>query len=83
MFGFGAVPLVNNAALYNLISYAVIFIIAILCSTSLLNKLISVFNESKKLYLSILGTVFYLLIFVASVAYLVNSTYNPFLYFRF
>jgi alginate O-acetyltransferase complex protein AlgI len=83
MFGAESVPLINNAALYNLLSYAIIFVIAILCSTSLLNKLIKIFNDSKKLYLQILGTVFYLLIFIISVAYLVNSTYNPFLYFRF
>ena len=83
MFGFGGVPLINNTALYNLISYALIFAIAIICSTSFINKLVKKIDDSDKLYVKILGTVFYIVIFLVSVSYLVNSTYNPFLYFRF
>lgn len=80
MFGFGGVPLWNSAALYQLASYAVVFVILIVASIPQPRKWVLQFCTGKRYLLipvlSILG-------FLASVAYLVDSTYNPFLYFRF
>lgn len=64
---------------YYLINYCIVLILAILFSTPIIN------NLYKKYILKniILDNLILMIIFIASVAYLVDSTYNPFLYFRF
>ena len=73
MFGSG-VPFINNNALYNLSSYFLIFIILVISSTPLLKKI--KVNKYLTFILCIIG-------FIISFAYIVDSSYNPFLYFRF
>lgn len=58
-------------------NYIFIFLVAILLSTPLLEKY---YNKIKN---GFLGNLILILIFVMSVAYLVDAAYNPFLYFRF
>ena len=78
--------LVDDNALYYLIMYGLTFIILIVASTELPKKLVNhLFAllaewEAVKWVLEILCL---FAITLASVAYLVNSSYNPFLYFRF
>ncbi len=83
MFGFNSVPLVNSNSVYYLLGYLFIFAIAAFCCVPVLKKLIDKTEESSKPFVHIIVSLVYLLMFVACVAYLVNSTYNPFLYFRF
>jgi len=59
-------------------SYIVSIVIGILCSTSLTTKFYNKFKDNNYVMLPLLT-----IIFVLSVAYLVDSTYNPFIYFRF
>ena len=73
MFGSG-VPFINNNALYNLSSYFLIFIILVISSTPLFKKI--KVNKYLTFILCIIG-------FIISFAYIVDSSYNPFLYFRF
>lgn len=83
MFGLKGVPFYNNQSLYYLFGYGVIFILAAYFSTPHFKKVI-VFAEtsnSKSVFAG--ATVTYLLVFAGCIAYLVGSTYNPFLYFRF
>lgn len=68
----------GSDVLYYLRNYAVIFIVAILCSTPLVEKL---YQKIEKV--TILKVLLHMGILILSVAYLVDSTYNPFLYFRF
>lgn len=84
MFGFKGLPLFNEEGIYYLYNYGIIFILAAYFSTPHFKNLIR--RKEKNLdkpYLSILSSLTYVLIFIACVAYLVDSTYNPFLYFRF
>ena len=83
MFGMQGVPFVNDNAIYHGLSYLVIFAIAAFGSAPIFKKLIEKTEESNKKWVFVLSTAFYLLMFIACVAYLVNATYNPFLYFRF
>lgn len=83
MFGLTGLPLYNDNGLYYLMSYGVIFIIAAYLSTPHMNKLINYTEKTKKLWLMGTTACIYIFLFVACIAYLVNSTYNPFLYFRF
>ncbi len=63
---------------YFIRNYGVILIIATVCSMPVMNKLYDKIKHRK-----LLVTVLLVLILLASVAYLVDATYNPFLYFRF
>ncbi len=83
MFGMQGVPFINDNAIYHGLSYLVIFAIAAFGSAPIFKKLIEKTEESNKKWVFVLSTAFYLLMFIACVAYLVNATYNPFLYFRF
>lgn len=83
MFGLNGMPLCNSQALYYLLSYGLIFIIAGYLCTPHFKKAITYAEKSNKTAVMAFATVSYCVIFIACVAYLVNSTYNPFLYFRF
>ncbi len=64
--------------LYYLRTYFLTFCIAILCAT----KVPLYIQNYLKQHIWLMNSV-YIFIFVLSIAYLVNATYNPFLYFRF
>jgi len=83
MFGFNGIPLYNNQVLYYLLSYGIIFVLATYFSTPHFKKVLNAIENSTKQYVFVLATFSYVFIFFGSVAYLVDSTYNPFLYFRF
>ena len=78
MFGLNNLPLINTETLYYIRSYLVLLIIAIIASTPLL-KVIG--NKLKKL--EFLEPVIYIGIIILVTAYLVDTSFNPFLYFRF
>lgn len=63
---------------YYLRSYGITFLAAALLSTPLVEKFYDRIKKHTVLNLALLGA-----ILVLSVAYLVDATYNPFLYFRF
>ncbi|MGG5462072.1 MBOAT family O-acyltransferase [Clostridium sp. B9] len=64
--------------IYYIRNYLGIFIIAILSSTKVIDNIYKKIKRNKYSECFVL-----ILIFVLSIAYLVDSTYNPFLYFRF
>jgi len=79
MFGFGA-GLLDTAFLYNLRNYLPLLIIAVIASTPLAKNIWNKLNvKVKQVALPILIA----LGLVLATAYLVDGTYNPFLYFRF
>ena len=80
LFGGGNIPLLSSEALYNLRSYAVILAIAIIGSTPLPKKLWSAFTKKTGVFLE---PVFAILTVIVSTAFIVNGSFNPFLYFRF
>ncbi len=83
MFGVG-LSFVNSNALYQLSSYFIIFAVAAYASTPhFKNTVLALSEKSNNRLVNIGSSLFYLVIFVVCLAYLVNSTYNPFLYFRF
>ena len=85
MFGGFRQGLWNNETLYLLGNYAVLFVLAILGSTMLPKKAAGVVLGGRKRTWAenVIYIAFYAVIFFVSVAYLVDATYNPFLYFRF
>ena len=79
MFGIGASGFSDGTTLYLARTSIMMFLISAVCSTP---KVIEEFNRiSRERYL--LGAVVLMVLFLLSVSYLVYSSYNPFLYFRF
>lgn len=85
MVGLNGNPLVDEYTMYYLSSYGVILTILIFACTSIPNKLWNngMSRIKSELVREVICSVGYVMVFVVSVAYLVDSTYNPFLYFRF
>lgn len=83
MFGIGTKGLYDNTAIYYLYTNIVLFIILAICSTPIPNRLIMYLKNK----LNRIGTIAipsaYTFLAFLSTAYLVNESYNPFLYFRF
>lgn len=84
MLGFGNLPLTNDITLYYAHSYIAVFVMALIGATPLIKNM--VFKIKKHLsekILVVLEPVFAILIVVLSTAYIVDGSFNPFLYFRF
>ena len=83
MFGIGGSGFIDSTGLYYLAQNLILLVICALCSTPWLWKKFRRFTLQKGKYPSVAAAVIYTAIFIFSIAYLVNATYNPFLYFRF
>lgn len=83
MFGFGAHGWADRQALYDLTTNGVLLMLAALCATPLPRRIALRLKESWRAGGAIAIPAFYIAALVLSTAYLVNETYNPFLYFRF
>lgn len=85
LFGAGGIPLSSAETLYHLRSYAVLFIVAIVGSTPIVKKVATKFSESKKLGIvaSVIEPIMLVALLAVITAFLVDSSSNPFLYFRF
>ena len=80
MFGFGNGGFINPVDGYYFASFAIIFLIAIIASTPFVKNL---FNKLPQKTKSVATPALIVLGLVVCTAYLVDATYNPFLYFRF
>lgn len=80
MFGLGGVPLMDAKLGYYVTSYLPILLVAAVASTPLGAKL---YRKLKTPAAEVVCTVLVLAGLVVCTAYLVDGTYNPFLYFRF
>ena len=85
MFGAGGVPLATGEALYYLGSYAVTFIIAIIGATPYPTRWMNRLSEGPKTgrVLAVAVPVALMALLAVVTAYLVDGSFNPFLYFRF
>ena len=81
MFGFGNVPVVSAESLYYLRSYGLLFAAAIIGATPLVRNFAVRVEKTKAA--AILEPVALAVILAVCSAYLVDGSYNPFLYFRF
>lgn len=82
MFGLNGNPIIDSTFMYYLYTNIIILIPIILCSTPIVNIVYKKIVYKKKWGI-ILGIAINLIILFIATAYLVNATYNPFLYFRF
>ena len=85
MFGAGGIAFSSAETLYHLKSYAVLLIMAIVGATPVVKTLAIKFSESKKLgkIANVIEPVMIAVLLLVVTAFLVDSSSNPFLYFRF
>ena len=85
MFGLGGVPLVTTETLYYLKSYLIVFVIGIIGATPLPSMLVKKISDKETWhkFVNLAEVVVLPLLLVVSTAYLVDGSFNPFLYFRF
>ena len=83
MFGIGGHGFIDSTGLYYLTGNLILLVICFFCATPVVWKKFRKFSLKAGTYPSVTATVVYAAIFIFSIAYLVNATYNPFLYFRF
>ena len=84
MFFLNNIDFINQETIYYLKSYLVLLIVSIISSTPLLKNFIMKLNQTKaKKVISILEPITYLVLLILSTAFLIDESFNPFLYFRF
>lgn len=86
MFALAGNPLFGTEVLWYLGNYGVVLLVACILAFPVypwLRKKVSGLNVTGRLTVSVVSMVCYLALFLLATAYLVNDTYNPFLYFRF
>ena len=78
-------PFINKFTIHYLKDYGLVLIIAIFLSTPILKNIIIKLKENKKInnIINILDIIVLLILLVIVTSYLIDSSYNPFLYFRF
>lgn len=85
MFGLLQVPLVSTEFIYYLKDYAVILLIGLIGATPLVKKVVVKLTEIKgvKVIVGIFEPIVLVALLILVTAYLVDGSFNPFLYFRF
>ena len=83
MAGIGAGGWCDAQSVYLLMSNLILLVLFIIGSTSLPKRIVGFLTARDGIGTALLQSVFVAAMLVLSIAYLVNGTYNPFLYFRF
>ena len=85
LFGLNKEVFINNYTIYYLKNYLIVLIIAIFGATPLFKNIIEKLKKSKCLnkIINVLEPIFLVILLLLVTAYLIDSSYNPFLYFRF
>ena len=81
MFMINKIPLITKTTLYVLKSNIIFIIISIISSTPLMKILLNKLKNNKMI--NILEIIFIILLLTLSTAFLIDESFNPFLYFRF
>lgn len=83
MIGIGATTFENNQAKFMLKSYFIVFVLAILLSTKVYDRIqIFVYNQYKMKAVYTTWTI-YIILLIVCIAFIVGGTYHSFLYFAF
>lgn len=83
MIGIGATTFANNQAKFMLKTYFILFVLAILLSTKVYDRIqIFVYNQYKMKAVYTTWTI-YIILLIVCIAFIVGGTYHSFLYFAF
>ena len=84
LFGLNGELFINNVTLYYLKGYVLFIVLGVIGSTNYVkNLIIKISNGKNKKIINILEPIYLLILLIIVTMYLIDSSYNPFLYFRF
>ena len=85
MFNFRGLDLYNNFSTYYLKSYTVLLIVSVIGATPILKNIIQKINKNVtgQKVISTINPILNIVLLVVVTAYLIDGSFNPFLYFRF
>ena len=85
LFGINNISFINSVSIHYLKNYLIILIISILACTPLFKNIIEKLKNNKKInkVINILEPIYLVLLLFIVTVYLIDNSYNPFLYFRF
>lgn len=84
MFMFNSIPLTDKVTIYYFKSYFVLIVTSIIAATPLFKTISDKIKNTKfKIVLDIVEPLSYLLLLILCTAFLIDESFNPFLYFRF
>ena len=84
LFGLNGELFINNVTLYYLKGYVLFIVLGVISSTNYVkNLVIKISNDKGKKIINILEPIYLLILLIIVTMYLIDSSYNPFLYFRF
>ena len=84
MFGINKIPLASQETIYYLKNYLVTLIISIIGATPLISITVKKIQNTKlKVVIDILEPITYIVLLILSTSFLIDESFNPFLYFRF
>ena len=83
MFGFGGGTFIDSTAMYQIATYGITFIICIIGCTNLPKLAVEALKKKSAVLVNYGGIAVMTGMFIICAAYLVDQTYNPFLYFNF
>ena len=81
LLGLNGIPFISQETIYYLKSYLMIFVISIIGSTPLMKMIVN--SKYLKKAQNVLEPIFVVVILLVSTAFIVDGSFNPFLYFRF
>lgn len=81
MFGASGLPLITSETLYYLRSYLVVLLVSLVAATPVVRNIARKYENTK--VAAVLEPIFVAVVIIVSTAYLVDGSFNPFLYFRF
>lgn len=81
LFGFGNLTLFNHETIYYMRSYGVLLVISIFAATPICLPAIEKLKERK--WMIFVEPIYYVMLFLVCTAFLIDASFNPFLYFRF
>ena len=84
LFGLNGELFINNVTLYYLKGYIIFIVLGVIGATNYVkNLVIKISNGKGKKIINILEPIYLLILLIIVTMYLIDSSYNPFLYFRF
>ena len=84
LFGLNGELFINNVTLYYLKGYVLFIVLGLIGATNYVkNLVIKISNGKGKKIINILEPIYLLILLIIVTMYLIDSSYNPFLYFRF
>lgn len=83
MLGIGNVIFADKNTMYQISNYYVLFLIGMAAATPAGKKVQEYIKERKKIIYAGLESFYLIILLLLSAAYIVDASYNPFLYFRF